>query len=379
MHQHPPHAPFCPNRATRSFQQRVVKGTNRIISSCDGFRARACKKLLKVTEGSFASIRSIVDAKTPGRDDSKTMRPVNVQYRILYRARSVVVGDWHCHAVQPGLGPHEAHATSDIVFVRRGMFRRHLGNSATTADPNTVLFFNPHEEYRVSHPSSAGDRCTVISVDDDALHELMEVLEVESDSESGRPFRVDHGYISTAVLLALRDVLARPQTDRLETDEILLTVIALALEVQRHRPARGPDDAVPVRRLAVERVREVAAARFRESLSLEQFSKETGYSPYHLIRAFRAETGMPIFRYINRLRLLHALDALETTPRLSGLALELGFCSHSHLTNAFVAEFGVAPDRVRRGLAPAPLADIRSRLRAVLRRPSFRSRGASPR
>jgi AraC-like DNA-binding protein len=39
---------------------------------------------------------------------------------------------------------------------------------------------------------------------------------------------------------------------------------------------------------------------------------------------------------------------MEGADDLTALALELGFSSHSHFTDAFRAEFGRAPSRIRR-------------------------------
>jgi AraC-like DNA-binding protein len=79
-----------------------------------------------------------------------------------------------------------------------------------------------------------------------------------------------------------------------------------------------------------------------------------GASPFHLSRIFTAEVGVPIHRYLVRLRLRLALELMSQRPRdLSWVALEAGFASHSHFTAAFRAEYGVPPSEVaRHGDAP---------------------------
>jgi AraC family transcriptional regulator len=53
-------------------------------------------------------------------------------------------------------------------------------------------------------------------------------------------------------------------------------------------------------------------------------------------------------RYLNRLRLLEALEPLaQGEADLSTLALDLGFSSHSHFTAAFRKEFAMSPREVR--------------------------------
>jgi AraC-like DNA-binding protein len=71
-------------------------------------------------------------------------------------------------------------------------------------------------------------------------------------------------------------------------------------------------------------------------------------SPFHLARVFRAETGFSLEGYPRALRLKAALERLpESGDSLTALALELGFASHSHFTETFRREFGVAPSVVR--------------------------------
>jgi AraC family transcriptional regulator len=94
--------------------------------------------------------------------------------------------------------------------------------------------------------------------------------------------------------------------------------------------------------------------RFREKLRLDDIGRALHVSTYHLCRLFKEETGEPIHRYLNRLRLRHAMEAIAAGPvDLSDLAVGLGYSDHSHFTAAFRKEFGVSPGKVRRlgGLA----------------------------
>jgi len=55
--------------------------------------------------------------------------------------------------------------------------------------------------------------------------------------------------------------------------------------------------------------------------------------------------------YRNQLRLRAALESLaERHADLTGIALDLGFSSHSHFTETFRRTFGRTPSSVRRSL-----------------------------
>lgn len=91
-------------------------------------------------------------------------------------------------------------------------------------------------------------------------------------------------------------------------------------------------------------------------------ARAVGYAPFHLARLFRRETGVPIHRYLVRLRLRLALERLAEDGRgLTSLALDLGFADHNHFTNAFRREFGTAPARLRPRVSTARLRQMRDR------------------
>ncbi|WP_374438413.1 helix-turn-helix domain-containing protein [Inhella sp.] len=108
------------------------------------------------------------------------------------------------------------------------------------------------------------------------------------------------------------------------------------------RPA-GPTPSPAWRRLA-RALEERLATGFDEVLSLEHLARDCGTSPFHASRVYRCITGSSLHRQLNRLRLREALFRLpDMRGRLTELALELGFSSHSHFSSAFRAEYGQAP------------------------------------
>jgi AraC family transcriptional regulator len=75
----------------------------------------------------------------------------------------------------------------------------------------------------------------------------------------------------------------------------------------------------------------------------------------HFARMFRRHTGASLHRHLLRLRLRAALERIVATlDDLAAVALDVGFASHSHFTDAFRREFGRAPSEVRRASLPRP-------------------------
>ena len=106
-----------------------------------------------------------------------------------------------------------------------------------------------------------------------------------------------------------------------------------------------------------------------ENISLAVLARESGCSPYHLMHLFRTETGMPIRRYRAQMRVAAALARIvEGADDLTELALELGFSSHSHLTDTFKGLLGLTPSELRQQLGRKAIAEKRSFLEAAMRR-----------
>jgi AraC-like DNA-binding protein len=71
-------------------------------------------------------------------------------------------------------------------------------------------------------------------------------------------------------------------------------------------------------------------------------------SPHHLSRVFSQVTGSSISAYRNRVRVSRALERISQGERgLAGLACELGFADHAHLTRTIRAVTGHTPTGCR--------------------------------
>ena len=100
-------------------------------------------------------------------------------------------------------------------------------------------------------------------------------------------------------------------------------------------------------RAAQERV-EKAAVLIRENLeeplTLEELGRRVGCSPFYLSRTFSKETGQTIPQYLRQLRLDRAAELLKGGKlNVTEAALEVGYNSLSHFSQAFHQQFGCCP------------------------------------
>ena len=90
-----------------------------------------------------------------------------------------------------------------------------------------------------------------------------------------------------------------------------------------------------------QRVCKYIARHLDEPLSLETLSAIAHSSPYHFHRQFSAYTGIPLYRYIQWLRLRRACWRLAFNPRdkVIDIALDAGFQNAESFSRAFRTAF----------------------------------------
>ena len=97
-------------------------------------------------------------------------------------------------------------------------------------------------------------------------------------------------------------------------------------------------------RTAVSLLRE----RVTDPPTLEELALVTGVGPFALMRAFRAETGLPPHAYLNQLRVREARRLLDRGVPPAQAAAESGFADQAHLTRHFKRMLGVPPGAYQR-------------------------------
>jgi AraC family transcriptional regulator len=101
------------------------------------------------------------------------------------------------------------------------------------------------------------------------------------------------------------------------------------------------------------RKREAVVSYIRDHLDspiyVTELAEFLDVSTSHFCRAFKTTFGMSTHRYIMEERMARAAELMrETTMSLTDIALEIGMCDQSHLSNLFRRHFGDSPSRWRR-------------------------------
>jgi len=269
----------------------------------------------------------------------------------LYRGDLFALGDWRCAGHDRPGRAEESCPDDCVVVTRRGAWELELHGERCLADAGMVTCWNRDTGYRVRHPVAGGDRCTVFRLTRAGSRALQNRLPGSGPRDS-KPFLPRLRPLDGPEYLLHRCLLERARAG--QGGPCPVSVEEPALELLRRLSATGRSPGAPIpgpvpgRRLAAQ-VREIIARGYRTRLTVADLAREVGCSPFHLSRVFRRATGATIHRTVLRLRLREALERLLDEPAaLSRIALDSGFASHSHLTDAFRAEYGHPPSEVRR-------------------------------
>ena len=117
-------------------------------------------------------------------------------------------------------------------------------------------------------------------------------------------------------------------------------------------------------RLAADRTEKVTALLRKNSAeppTLEEIGRAVGCSPFYLSRTFSSVTGVTIPQYIRQLRMERAAELLRAGRlNVTEVAMEVGYSSSSHFSQAFHETFGCCPGLyplrtpTQKNLRPAP-------------------------
>lgn len=151
-----------------------------------------------------------------------------------------------------------------------------------------------------------------------------------------------------ASLSALHTALTQ-DASRLEREARLSWTLAQL--IGRYGEGRTPPPARNNEHQAVQKARRYIDEHFSEGVSLTELAAHVSLSPYHLLRAFHAEIGLPPHAYLDNVRVRRAEYLIAAGKPLAEVSAETGFSSQSHLTRRFRQIIGVTPGQYARHCA----------------------------
>lgn len=143
------------------------------------------------------------------------------------------------------------------------------------------------------------------------------------------------------LLQAAHCVLENPLSTPLMRESYLTW--ALAFLIVRHAddrvalPARSPE------KLLAQQIKDYLEAHYATRIVLDDLAAVANVTPYHVLRVFKQQFGIPPHAYLMQFRIQQARKLLAHGMPLALVAAETGFTDQSHFTKVFKRMVGVTP------------------------------------
>jgi AraC-like DNA-binding protein len=233
--------------------------------------------------------------------------------------------------------PRHSHDQLGIGIVLCGAHRSWSGIGHVEALAGDSIMVNPGEMHD-GMPGGIGSRTWRMLYFEPFVVADLARAEGTDDVEVVRP-AVRDTILSARFARLFRCVTARAP-DKLAMDERLLLLVMRVLRRHglRHMPVgeRSPSVRIALQRLD---------ASPSSHVSLTELARLSGVGRFQLIRGFVREVGATPHAYLVQRRVLLARQCLKRGQSIAEAALNAGFADQSHLTRAFVRQFGVTPGR----------------------------------
>jgi AraC-like DNA-binding protein len=278
-------------------------------------------------------------------DEAVLERPAGQSRARLLDTPVGLVEDVRRQNVDPRTDPQGFCHVFQVCLPYRGLFVWHVNGEDVVGDPNQVVFVRSGESFRMSGPIADGYAELIITPDLEILSEIAHVNGVPLGDHPlfKRRICVAHPRLQRDRTRFLHWVEGGVNGDGLQAEEMMVGLVRSALQHNGRRDASGGARALRL----IRRTKEYLEAELSNRILLSDIGRAAGASPAYLTDLFRRVEGMPLHRYLTRLRLARALAELPRTDDLTRLALDVGFSSHSHFSAAFRRVYGCTPSELR--------------------------------
>ena len=145
---------------------------------------------------------------------------------------------------------------------------------------------------------------------------------------------------------SLHQALEQNGASRLEMRSRFMAM--LVTMIQRHSDAPPYQRPIGREPRAVRRTREYIHAHYSEDVSIDCLASIACLSPYHFMRVFTRNVGLPPHTYLLQTRVRQARAMLQVGQSPAAAAQAAGFFDQSHFTRHFKCLTGMTPGKYRR-------------------------------
>jgi AraC-like DNA-binding protein len=227
-----------------------------------------------------------------------------------------------------------------VAMVEAGLQKFSYRREEHITPPTGIIVINPGEVHTGEAGVPSGFRYRAMYPETEVLRQI--ASEIKGSPHDipffGQP--VIHDAVLSTQLRSLHQALEEPRS-ALEHESRYLW--ALAQLIRRHADTRPYLRPVRREREEVRRIRRYIEERYAEDIKLDDLAGLVNWNPFHLLRVFRGEMGLPPHAYLENIRVRRAQHLLRGGMPIIEAAYETGFSSQSHFTTTFKRLIGVTP------------------------------------
>ena len=232
---------------------------------------------------------------------------------------------------------NHSHSHAEILLALAGSTTYGIGDHLVSLGPGTVLFFDrmvPHQERYVSTDTSL-DHLWLSIVGD---HFTANVLRVRCGRIGERPAAavVCDAHDAGLDFLALTTDLRRRESAAWPLKLHALTAGMVAALLERISDG-APESSSRVQQRIIAGIRRHLEETAGRDDTLESLARIAGYSRFHFLRLFKAETGVTVHQYIDHCRRQKVQAMLNENRSKKEIAYTLGF-SHPQAFSRWVRQ-----------------------------------------
>ncbi|KTR07079.1 hypothetical protein NS365_05405 [Aureimonas ureilytica] len=232
--------------------------------------------------------------------------------------------------------PRHAHDHFGIGIMLDGAHRSWSGRGQVEAGPNHVITVSPNEIHDGMPIGGAPRRWVMLFVEPSIVLRLAGAEFAKR--EFPQPVITDVNLVHR-IAMTFREL---PHSCADEVAESIMELLGLLLDGAAKPPLTSRPSRSMV--LILERIHDDPI----HTPTLAELATIANLSPYTLVRRFRRELGTTPHAYVLQYRVRRAFRAINEGSTLTEAALSSGFSDQSHMTRAFVRQFGVTPGQFRR-------------------------------
>jgi AraC-like DNA-binding protein len=237
--------------------------------------------------------------------------------------------------------PRHTHEGFGVGVIERGALEFYYRGENVVASPGVINIVNPGEVHTGHAATDQGWTYRMFYFGANLLQDAASEI-------SGKPTKIPffqtgviHDDYLAGIIHSLHMSLEEGSTSLLERQSRFLLMLVELIE--RHADDPPCPRTAGKEHDAVNRSKEFIEAHYNENLSIDTLAEIINLSPFHFIRTFCRQVGLPPHAYLIQTRVKRAKDLLRKGWKIVDVAYETGFSDQSHLSNRFKRIMGFTP------------------------------------